>query len=305
MARRKADPKKAEEKAAKTEALVAALKNRAATFRESDGAFLRLVQMSAKFHRYSLTNQFLIMAQRPDVTAVNSYKRWQEVGRQVRKGESGIYIRAPRPYKGKNLKGEEEEHVAFVWVPVFGYEQTDAIEGFEGTPWAPFVFPTLTDEVGEDYVTGMLRHLEDEGVAIELFTDKRSYRGRFVIPDDGEKPEIKLDVTMPMLQQLNTLVHEVGHYEHWRKEPHTLKTFGKPAVEFIAEASSYAVLHELGFDTSLKSVAYIAVQRATNDDADKEAVVMKLVVEIVGRIMERFEAIAGAESPAVGDEVAA
>ncbi len=43
-------------------------------------AFLR---MQSKFWSYSFNNTILIMTQRPDATKVNSYKRWQELGRQV------------------------------------------------------------------------------------------------------------------------------------------------------------------------------------------------------------------------------
>src|SRR5215210_5575063 len=57
--------------------------------------FQAYLRMQARFHPYSFGNVLLIAAQRPDATLVNSYKRWQTLGRQVRKGEQGIRIFVP------------------------------------------------------------------------------------------------------------------------------------------------------------------------------------------------------------------
>src|SRR6266542_1546317 len=54
---------------------------------------------TARFHRYSVANQMLIYMQRPDATFVAGYKKWQEMGYQVARGQKGIRILAPRPHK--------------------------------------------------------------------------------------------------------------------------------------------------------------------------------------------------------------
>src|SRR5215217_6662352 len=46
----------------------------------------------SRFHEYSLANTLLIAAQNPDATKVAGYRKWQEMGRQVRKGEKAIKI---------------------------------------------------------------------------------------------------------------------------------------------------------------------------------------------------------------------
>ena len=53
----------------------------------------------AKLPRYSVNNQILIMLQRPDATMCQSFTNWKEMNRFVRKGEKGIRILAPAPYK--------------------------------------------------------------------------------------------------------------------------------------------------------------------------------------------------------------
>ena len=53
----------------------------------------------AKFHSYSFNNSILIYMQKPDASLVAGYKTWQSLERQVKKGEKGITILAPCPYK--------------------------------------------------------------------------------------------------------------------------------------------------------------------------------------------------------------
>ena len=53
----------------------------------------------AKMPRYSVNNQILIMMQKPDATMCQSFTGWKEMGRFVKKGEKGIRVMAPAPYK--------------------------------------------------------------------------------------------------------------------------------------------------------------------------------------------------------------
>ncbi|WP_088312713.1 ArdC family protein [Kineosporia sp. R_H_3] len=55
----------------------------------------RWLATAARFHTYSFGNTMLILAQRPDATAVAGYGAWKALGRQVSKGEKGIAILAP------------------------------------------------------------------------------------------------------------------------------------------------------------------------------------------------------------------
>ena len=55
-------------------------------------AWAQFLAFAGKFHRYSLNNLLLILAQRENATQVAGYRTWQKLGRQVRKGERGIRI---------------------------------------------------------------------------------------------------------------------------------------------------------------------------------------------------------------------
>lgn len=79
----------------------------------------RYFEFSARFHRYSVHNQLLIYLQCPQATFVAGYRKWQEMGYQVAKGERGIRILAPRPREIRDEEtGESREIIYFTSVAV-------------------------------------------------------------------------------------------------------------------------------------------------------------------------------------------
>ena len=81
----------------------------------------------ARFHRYSLHNVCLIVAQRPTATRVAGFHTWRTLGRFVRKGEKGIAILAPIVARRRDETEEDESRtvVGFRAAYVFDVEQTD------------------------------------------------------------------------------------------------------------------------------------------------------------------------------------
>ena len=92
---------------------------------ESDG-YQRYLAAMGRFHRYSYGNILLILAQQPGATRVAGYRRWQALGRQVRRGERGITIITPRFSQEKDPdSGEKREVLAgFGTGTVFDIAQT-------------------------------------------------------------------------------------------------------------------------------------------------------------------------------------
>lgn len=98
--------------------------------------------------RYSINNQILIMMQKPDATMCQSFTGWKEMGRFVKKGEKGIRVMAPAPYKmereqdkmgadGKPVldkDGEPVKEVVEVKVNAFKPVSTFDISQTEGEP---------------------------------------------------------------------------------------------------------------------------------------------------------------------------
>lgn len=90
----------------------------------------RMLEVASRFHDYSLNNLLLILWQRPDATRVAGYRKWQELGRQVRRGERSIRIFAPvrRWVEDEDDDGAPirvQRVVAFKAVSVFDVSQTD------------------------------------------------------------------------------------------------------------------------------------------------------------------------------------
>ncbi len=75
-------------------------------------AFRQYLAVQARFHRYSWHNSMLIAMQRPDATRVAGYKTWQSLKRQVCKGQRGITIFAPCPWKREICWNDRHRHRA-------------------------------------------------------------------------------------------------------------------------------------------------------------------------------------------------
>lgn len=83
-------------------------------------------------HALSIHNACLIACQAPDATIVGGFQQWRRAGRQVRKGESGLMIWAPKPQKEDPNRQPGEISSAdlrpgFLMVTVFDVAQTDAV----------------------------------------------------------------------------------------------------------------------------------------------------------------------------------
>lgn len=116
-----------------TEGLLKAIEVGVENIAES-GQIENFIKHMSKFHNYSLNNQMLIWIQNPEASQVAGYNRWEETGRQVRKGEKGLEILAPITFKVKNkdkADGEEDERTimkGFRVVRVFDISQTEPAE---------------------------------------------------------------------------------------------------------------------------------------------------------------------------------
>lgn len=97
--------------------------------------FLDYLGVMGRFHHYSVRNQMLVTLQRPTATRVAGLKRWNELGRRVKKGEKGIHILAPSlakvelevkdPETGQSYTETREQLVGFHPTVVFDLGQTE------------------------------------------------------------------------------------------------------------------------------------------------------------------------------------
>ena len=241
--------------------LIDALERGVAALVTAEG-FQAYLRMQAKFHAYSFGNVLLIQSQKPDATLVNSYRRWQALGRQVRKGEKGIAIFVPhKRVETDPDTGEPAEIVTgFGLGTVFDVSQTDG-DPLPAPP--PIGEDTSSSGVAREVNLRLSRWLIDEGLRLES-KDFPGNAGGFYHPtrrlivvrrsvvadgDGGEQPLVD-----PLnVQKTKTLVHEAAHYvaDH---RGHV----DRRDAETVAEGAAFVVLAHHGLDTGRYSFPYLA-----------------------------------------------
>jgi antirestriction protein ArdC len=220
----------------------------------------------ASFHRYSPTNTMWILAQNREATKVASYRTWQQLGRHVRKGESGIQVFHPKPYWVDAATGERirpprtdaqraraERKVGFGIGHVFDLAQTD------GEP-----LPELGRPAPADAPHQLREHLDrwctDQGVTVETRPLRAGLSGYY--QRDGDR--IVLASGMSGGERTATLAHELAH----RQDPELTRAsqlgedgyyaHNRADCEAVAEAAAHAISARYGFDITGHSAGYIA-----------------------------------------------
>ena len=208
------------------------------------------LKFKTRFHHYSFNNALLIYLQHPDATLVAGYKRWQELGRQVRKGEQSLAILAPIVRRSEaETEGERVRHVVgFRSARVFDVSQTD------GDPLPELPQPVLLTD-NSKAIQDVLKRAEalatSKGFPIRYGDLHGSALGSFSVT----KRAIKLRSDLPPLQTLKTLVHELAH-GLMHADPKVGEQ--RHLIELEAESCAFLVLHDLGLDTSRYTFPYLA-----------------------------------------------
>ena len=219
----------------------------------SEPGFKAYLDVLSKLYTYSPRNVMLIFSQRPDATLVNSYDRWKESGRQVKKGSRGIQIFYPQhrfvdeidPNTGDPVK--RKALVGFGIGTVFDVADTDGppLEPPAKTPVTFGVSPQATELDRKAAAWGI-----GEGLTLEKRPSLFGERGRFH-PDEKR---IILSEELPDDDgKVKTLVHELAHYAAGDKAGWQ----GRSLRELIAEGTAYTVLQAAGIDTADYSFPYL------------------------------------------------
>ena len=232
--------------------------------------YRQFLDTMAKFPQYSLNNNLLIMMQKPDATLCQSYTGWKQMGRFVKKGEKGIRILAPAPYKmereqdkldekGKAVLDKDGEPVketvqinitAFKPVSTFDLSQTD------GEPLPTIGASELTGSV-EGYATLFEVIKEASPVPIGFEDTKGGAKGYF----HTEENRIAIQEGMSEVQNVKTAIHEMAHAKLHNMEAQKAREDGgqtRSSKEVEAESVAYTVCQHFGIDTSDYSFAYVA-----------------------------------------------
>ncbi len=230
------------------------------------------LQVMSKFHNYSFNNTLLIAMQKPDASLIAGFNAWKNnFGRNVMRGEKGIRILAPSPYKirqevekkdpqtgktvtdssGKPVMETKEIQIpAYKVVAVFDVSQTEGRE---------------LPAIGANELTGDVEQYEDFYTALEKTSPVPMGFEKIEGTAHGyyhlEEKRIAIDEGMSQFQNLKTAIHEIAHAKLHDIDLNAPEQPDRPdrrTREVQAESIAYTVCQHYGLDTSDYSFGYVA-----------------------------------------------
>lgn len=262
--------------------------------------YTEYLRTMSRFHRYSLNNTLLIAMQRPDATLVAGFNKWRDqFERNVRRGEKGIKIIAPTPFKKKieqekldpdtkapvlnpdgSIVMEEKE----IKIPMYKVVSVFDVSQTEGKP-LPQLASNLTGDVQQyEIFMEALRRSSPVPISIEVMT--ATMDGYF----DLEHQDIAIRRGMSEVQTVSAVIHEIAHAKLHNREQAQLaaaqgdevaappKPKDRRTEEVEAESISYAVCAYYGIATGENSFGYIA-----NWSRDKELPELRASLETINK----------------------
>ena len=183
--------------------------------------YMRYLSVMSRFHRYSVNNTMLIYMQKPDATLVAGYNKWKDqFERHVKKGEHGITIIAPTPYKKKieEQKLDPDTHAPIldadgkavmekkeIEIPMFRPVKVFDVSQTDGKP-LPELASSLSGTVPhyEAFLEAVRRSAP---VPIEFEPMADNMDGYF----SPERQRIAIREGMSEVQTVSAAVHEIAH----------------------------------------------------------------------------------------------
>ena len=232
------------------------------------------LRVMSKFHNYSFNNTLLIAMQKPDASLVAGFSAWKNnFGRNVMKGQKGIKIIAPSPYKVKQEMKKIDPHTQ---QPIIGKDGKPVTEEKEITIPAYKVVSVFDvsqtegkelPDIAVDELTGDVERYRDFFAALEKTSPVPI--GFEQIPGSShgyyhlEDKRIAIQEGMSELQTLKTAIHEIAHAKLHDIDLNAPENEQQPRAtrrtrEVEAESVAYTVCQHYGLDTSDYSFGYVA-----------------------------------------------
>ena len=231
------------------------------------------LKVMSKFHNYSFRNTVLIAMQKPDASLVAGFSAWKNnFGRNVMKGQKGIKIIAPSPYKIKQEMQKIDPHTQ---KPIIGKDGKPVTEEKEITIPAYKVVSVFDvsqtegkelPDIAVDELTGDVDRYKDFFAALEKTSPVPIAFENIGGGSHGyyhlEDKRIAINEGMSELQTLKTAIHEIAHAKLHDIDLNAPKD-EQPRVdrrtrEVEAESVAYTVCQHYGLDTSDYSFGYVA-----------------------------------------------
>ena len=203
----------------------------------------------------------MIWSQREDATKVAGFRAWQKLGRMVKKGEKGIAIFAPMPFKqkekneGKRIRTDKNERKSDEEVTMMGFKVVHVFD-ISQTEGDPLPEPSkVTGEVGAN-LERIQRVVVDSGIELK-FEQLDGAHGYSV----GGK--VVIDQSLSDAEKFQTIAHELAHERLHQGERKAVAT--KTVKETEAEAVGFIVSQAFGLDSMTHCADYIQLYDGNAD----------------------------------------
>ena len=183
--------------------------------------YMRYLSVMSKFHRYSVNNTMLIYMQKPEATLVAGFNKWKnQFARHVKKGEHGITIIAPTPYKKKikEMKRDPDTHAPIldadgkavmeekeIEIPMFRPVKVFDVSQTDGKP-LPELASSLSGTV--PHYEAFLEALRRSAPVPIEFEPMAANTDGYFSPD---QQRIAIREGMSEVQTVSATVHEIAH----------------------------------------------------------------------------------------------
>ena len=222
--------------------------------------YMRYLSVMSKFHRYSVNNTMLIYMQRPDATLVAGFNKWKnQFERHVKKGEHGITIIAPTPYKKKieEMKRDPDTHAPIldadgkavmeekeIEIPMFRPVKVFDVSQTDGKP-LPELASSLSGTV--PYYEAFMEALRRSApVPIEFEPMAENMDGYF----SSDQQRIAIREGMSEVQTVSAAVHETAH-----SKLHDPKKYEAEPTWKIVKVSEGGTKHDFRLDFATEAEA--------------------------------------------------
>ena len=259
----------------------------------------------AKFHNYSFNNTLLIAMQKPEATLVAGYQAWQKkFNRQVKRGEKGIQIIAPAPFKEKQEIEKTDPETGEIVIGEDGQPETEVVERVITKFRVTTVFD-VSQTTGEPIPEFEVSELEGDVLIYHDFMESLKMVApvpiRFIEIDGEAKgfyqlvdKYIAIQPGMSEAQTMKTAVHETAHAVLHDRDQMEAEGIVKDQLtrEVEAESVAYVVCNHFGLDTSEYSFSYIASWSSGKNMKELRAsmdTIRKTSADMIGQIEEKLK----------------
>ena len=235
--------------------------------------YAQYLQTMSRFHHYSVNNQVLIHMQKPDATLVAGFNKWKnQFGRNVIKGEHGIKIIAPTPFKKKieqekldpdtqlpvlDADGKIVTEEKTIQIPMYRAVTVFDVSQTDGKPLPQLAHDLAGNVANYEMFMEALRRSSPVPISIEGMSGKMD--GYF----DLEHQDIAIRKGMSEVQTVSAVIHEMAHALLHNRRNATEQTaeqikLSRNTEEVQAESISHTVCAYYNIATGANSFGYIA-----------------------------------------------